>query len=152
MQRLSVKDIEGLIAFYAPFDLEAGHIDGAVELAAKDGELTGYVKAGVHQLSVFSWRKDVVEDGDNPLQILFEAASDLVAEVLENDKSKLVATRVPIQGTIDNTETSVFSAVVAVLQNAFLQTFDMEIEDIVSFEQVAESEEKGKENKTTVNQ
>jgi len=140
MQKLSVKNIEGLIAFYTPFDMESGHIDGAIELLAKNGELSGYFKAGIHQLSVFSWRQDVVEDGDNPFQVLFEAAADLVGEVLENEDSKLIATRIPIQGTMDNTETSTLAAIGAVLQNAFLQTLDMEIENIVSFEQIAEDQ------------
>lgn len=133
MQKLPVKEIDTLLEFYAPFDLEAGVIDGALELVANQGKLNGYIKAGIYDLSVFSWHQDVLEDKDNPFQLVFEALTDLVSEVLENDKSELVATRIPISGTLDNTNMSTVAAIVATLRNAFIRAFEMNIEDSVEF-------------------
>ncbi len=43
----------------------------------------------------------------------------MLSAILENDESQLVAARIPIEGTLDNTDISTFQAVVSVLKNAF---------------------------------
>lgn len=119
---------------YTPFDIEAGGIDGAMELVAKDNNLNGYVKAGVQNLSVFSWREDIEKDDDGIFTAIFEGSVDLLGSILENDESKLVAARIPIEGQLDNTDVSTFQAVISVLKNAFFDAFKMKVDNVISFE------------------
>jgi hypothetical protein len=139
VQRFSVKQIQTVFNVYTPFDIEAGGIDGAMELAAKSNEVNGYAKAGVYDLSIFSWREDVEKDDDGLFTIIFEGGADLLSAILENDESQLVAARIPIEGTLDNTDISTFQAVVSVLKNAFFDATKMQVDDIVSYESVATS-------------
>ncbi|WP_334061443.1 DUF748 domain-containing protein [Alteromonas genovensis] len=139
VQRFSVKQIQTVFNVYTPFDIEAGGIDGAMELAAKRNEVSGYAKAGVYDLSIFSWREDVEKDDDGLFTIIFEGGADLLSAILENDESQLVAARIPIEGTLDNTDISTFQAVVSVLKNAFFDATKMQVDDIVSYESVATS-------------
>jgi len=139
IQRFSVKQIQTVFNVYTPFDIEAGGIDGAMELAAKSNEVNGYAKAGVYDLSIFSWREDVEKDDDGLFTIIFEGGADLLSAILENDESQLVAARIPIEGTLDNTDISTFQAVVSVLKNAFFDATKMKVDDIVSYESVATS-------------
>ncbi|BBW93770.1 DUF748 domain-containing protein [Pseudoalteromonas sp. PS1M3] len=136
VQRFSVKHLETVFKVYTPFDIEAGGIDGAMEVAAKDNVLNGYAKAGVYDLSVFSWREDIEKDDDGLFTAIFEGSIDILSELLENDESELVAARIPIDGTLYNTDISTFQAVVSVLKNAFLEAFKMEVDDVISFETV----------------
>lgn len=139
VQRFSVKQIQTVFNVYTPFDIEAGGIDGAMELAAKSNEVNGYAKAVVYNLSIFSWREDVEKDDDGLFTIVFEGGADLLSAILENDESQLVAARIPIEGTLDNTDISTFQAVVSVLKNAFFDATKMQVDDIVSYESVATS-------------
>lgn len=134
VQRFSVKNLETVFKVYTPFDIEAGGIDGAMELAANNNNLNGYVKAGVHDLSVFSWREDIEKDDDGLFTAIFEGSIDLLSSLLENDESKLVAARVPIDGQLDNADVSTFEAVVSVLKNAFFEAFKMKVDNVISFE------------------
>jgi len=134
VQRFSVKNLETVFKVYTPFDIEAGGIDGAMELAANNNNLNGYVKAGVHNLSVFSWREDIEKDDDGLFTAIFEGSIDLLSSLLENDDSKLVAARIPIEGQLDNADVSTFQAVVSVLKNAFFEAFKMKVDNVISFE------------------
>lgn len=136
LQRFSVKYIESVFQFYTPFDIEAGSIDGAMELVAADNNLSGYVKAGVYNLSIFSWREDIEKDDDGLFTFIFEGTSELLSEFLENDESELVAARIPIEGKLDNTDVSTFAAVVSVLENAFFEAFKMKVDNVISFESI----------------
>ena len=141
LQKFSVNSIDTLLQVYTPFDVEAGRIDGAIELACNDNKLDGYVKAGVYDLSIFSWRADVEKDGDSFFTLLFEGTADLISQFLENDQSDLLAARIPISGKLDNTEISTFSAVMSVMQNAFFDAFEMKVDNIISFEDTNEQED-----------
>ncbi|MEM5546354.1 DUF748 domain-containing protein [Pseudoalteromonas fuliginea] len=140
VQRFSVKNLDTVFKVYTPFDIEAGGIDGAMELVAKDNNLNGYVKAGVQNLSVFSWREDIEKDDDGIFTAIFEGSVDLLGSILENDESKLVAARIPIEGQLDNTDVSTFQAVISVLKNAFFDAFSMKVDNVVSFENSSNSE------------
>jgi len=105
-----------------------------MELVAKDNNLNGYVKAGVQNLSVFSWREDIEKDDDGIFTAIFEGSVDLLGSILENDESKLVAARIPIEGQLDNTDVSTFQAVISVLKNAFFDAFKMKVDNVISFE------------------
>ncbi|WP_165741428.1 DUF748 domain-containing protein [Pseudoalteromonas sp. Z1A6] len=134
VQRFSVKNLDTVFKVYTPFDIEAGGIDGAMELVAKDNNLNGYVKAGVQNLSVFSWREDIEKDDDGIFTAIFEGSVDLLSSILENDESKLVAARIPIEGQLDNADVSTFQAVISVLKNAFFDAFKMKVDNVISFE------------------
>lgn len=135
MQRLPVKQIDHLIRFYTPFDFEAGEVDFAMELAAKQGQVQGYVELGVYHLEVFDWQEDVVKDGDNPFEWLFEGLVGGLSEILENDKKDLLATRIPLEGQIDDIDTPLLPAIVAILKNGFVKAFDLKVDKIISFDE-----------------
>ena len=132
MQRLPMMHIDHLISFYSPFDVEAGQLDFAMEFAAKQGVVSGYVKAGVYDLSVFDWQEDVVQDGDNPFQWLFEAVTGGIAELFEGGNKDLVATRIPLEGNIDDIETPLWPAIGAIIRNAFIKSLDIKVDETVT--------------------
>ncbi|WP_339721108.1 DUF748 domain-containing protein [uncultured Paraglaciecola sp.] len=132
MAKLPVSYIDSLMKFYAPFDFEAGQIDLACELKSIEGKVTGYVQAGIYELDVFSWHEDVVEDGDNPIRLMLDIVGGALATLFENDNKKLLATRVPISGVLDNPNVSTFDALLGILRNAFVEAYSLKVENSIS--------------------
>lgn len=131
MDKINVSYLDALIKFYSPVDFEAGHIDLASELKAEKGAITGYFKVGIYELEVFSWQEDAIEDDDNPIELLGEAAGGMVAEIFENDDEQLIATRIPISGDLNNPDISAWEAFKGIVKNAFVQAYDLKLEDSV---------------------
>jgi len=131
MAKLPVSYIDAIVKYYAPFDFEAGEIDMASELTSVDGQVSGYVKAGIYQLDIFSWHEDVVEDGDNPVLLFIDMIGGALASLFENDKKDLVATRLPITGSLDDPSVSIIDALFGLLKNAFIEAYDLKVEDSV---------------------
>lgn len=130
---IQAKHLDALIKIYTPFDVEAGSFMAATELKADMGELTGYLKVGADELDVFSWKQDIEIDGDNPFEALADALIGGIANILSNRETDLVATKIPIEGSLNNPETSVIESFLSLLNNAFIDAIDIEVDEILSF-------------------
>ena len=78
------------------------------------------------------WQEDVVQDGDNPFQWLFEAVTGGIAELFEGGNKDLVATRIPLEGNIDDIETPLWPAIGAIIRNAFIKSLDIKVDETVT--------------------
>ncbi|MEY4640170.1 MAG: hypothetical protein RLZZ227_164 [Pseudomonadota bacterium] len=130
--QLPIMQLDNFINEYAPFDVEAGSVDVASELAARDGLLQGYVKPIIYNLEVFKWSEDIGEDNDNPLVALWEGLVDVVAELLENQPRDQIASYIPLQGDINAPDTNLFVAVAGIFKNAFVEAYQANIENTVA--------------------
>jgi len=145
MQKLPIEHVSALIDFYAPLDVEDGTIDAALEIVAKNGEVNGYVKAGIYDTQVFTWQGDIVKDDDGLLTGIFEGLVDVFASIFESDKKNQIAVNVPITGTIDNTEVSTFDAISSLFYNAFVNAYEITIDDSYAADEPI-PEERGSES------
>lgn len=136
MQRLPLKRLDDFIKAYSPIDIEAGSLDLALELAAKQGNIRGYIKPGIYDIDVFDWREDVIEDNDNPFQLLFEGLAGGLSALLKNDKRDLLATKVELEGDIESPDAPIGPILLGILKNGFINAYEMDVEDSVSFDQV----------------
>ncbi|MGJ8689231.1 MAG: DUF748 domain-containing protein [Gammaproteobacteria bacterium] len=123
MLGLPLMKIDSLIATYAPFDVEGGDLDLVFELEAKDGALEGYFKPLIHNLDVFQWSEDILEDGDNPFLALWESLVGLTGEIFENQPEDQVATVIPVEGRIDSFDVGLLATIGNVLENAFIRAY-----------------------------
>lgn len=133
LMNLPVTRLNDFARAYANLDMEGGTLDVAMELAAVENQLEGYVKPVIHNLEVFEWEEDVAQS-DNPLQGLWEGLVATVSELLENQPEDQVATNVPISGSLENVETGVWPAIGNVLRNAFVEAFEASLEGSVELD------------------
>jgi len=131
-KNVALADFENLLNHYAPFDLEAGSLDLALELASDNGELSGYIKPVLHDIQVFSWKGDVEQDNDGLLGSLAELFAAGLAELFENQPADQFATEIPVNGTLENPETGTLAAVFGILSNAFVEALQAEIDHSIS--------------------
>lgn len=131
MAKLPLIYVDAPIKFYAPFDIEAGEVDLALEMKVEEGNVDGYLKLGVYNLEVFSWHEDVKQDNDGPIQIFIDAVSGFFSSLFENDNKDLIATKIPLSGTLNDPEISAFDAFIGILRNAFIEAYQLNVEDSV---------------------
>jgi hypothetical protein len=130
--QLPIMQLDNFITEYAPFDVEAGSVDVASELAAREGELQGYVKPIIYNLEVFKWSEDIVEDKDNPIVALWEGLVGIFAELLENQPRDQIASYIPLQGDLSAPDTNMFVAIAGIFKNAFVEAYQANIENTVA--------------------
>ncbi|MGN6480984.1 hypothetical protein [Luteibacter sp.] len=119
-----------LVRAYSGLDFAGGEGDFVMELQAKDRKLNGYAKPLFHDLKIFSWKQDVVQEKKNPLKLAYEAVAEGVTKVFKNQSKDQFATRVPISGTIDSRNMSVGQAIVGILHNAFVEAYKPNLEHL----------------------
>jgi hypothetical protein len=124
---VKLTSLNNFIEAKGKIDVEKGTLDMYSELEAKDGHLDGYVKPFIKGVKVLDWKKDVKKKG-GILQAAKEAVVGLFVKVVENPKTKKIATKVPISGNLNNPKTSGWETFVGVLKNAFIKAFTQGID------------------------
>lgn len=123
---------------YANFDVEKGSMSLYCEVAASDGEFTGYVKPLMSDLKVVEITH---EEGSLP-QIAWEAFLGGVVEVFSNQPKDQFATKVELNGRFSKPDVDVVNAIFAVLRNAFIEALKPSLDNDVTIATVHEKNEK----------
>lgn len=140
-ENVGLVNFKNVLDTYAPFDLEAGTLTLAAEIASDDGNVKGYVKPILHNVEVFSWKGDIERDDDGFFQGSVEAISALITELFENQSKDQIATRIPITGDLSSPEMQSWEAFKAILKNAFVQAFKGDIEKSIELNQLNKTED-----------
>lgn len=115
---------------YAGFDVEAGSIALFSEVRAEEGRFDGYLKPFVQDLDVLRIEEEA--DEQNVFQSAWEALVGATAEVLQNQPTERLATRIPLRGTVKNPETEFWPVFANVFRHAFVEAFSPRLEQSVS--------------------
>jgi hypothetical protein len=118
--------INSFIKAYGKFDVERGSLDMYSELELTNGKFNGYVKPFFKNIKVLNWKKDKKEGGI--LSAAKEAVIGLFVKVVENPKTKKIATKIPIKGNVNDPKTSGWATFLGILKNAFIKAFNQGIE------------------------
>jgi hypothetical protein len=125
VEDVDLPSINPLLRWQMGVDVERGTFEVVSELDAKDGAFEGYVKPFVEDLKMLK-----AEDLKKPAKAIKEAVVGAVAAVLKNKKTEAVATKVPVKGELEDPEIGVWSAVVSVLRNAFVEALRPSFEGV----------------------
>jgi len=112
----------------ASLEIESGKLFFYSEAVGKDGEVTGYVKPAVENLTV---RQD---SSDNIIERVYQSAVQGITNLLEDGEKDQVATRIEISGTLDNAEMHSLQAVFNLLRNAFFKAYSREIDHVLGLD------------------
>jgi hypothetical protein len=123
---------------YGNFDVEKGSMGLYCEVAAKDGEFSGYVKPLIADLKIVK----LSEEEGGPGQIAWEAFLGGVVEIFTNQPKDQFATKVPLDGKFSNPDVDLGTAIFSVLRNAFIQALKPSLDNDVSIGTVHGQQEK----------
>jgi hypothetical protein len=113
---------------YAKVDVNKGTFGLYTEVAAKDGQFTGYVKPLLKDVDILG--KEDRED--NVFKKLWEGIVGSVSEVFENQPQDQVATKIPFRGNVADPKANVWYAISEVLQNAFIRAIQPSIDNEIN--------------------
>lgn len=126
---------------YAKIDVNKGNFGMYTEVAAKEGKFLGYVKPIVKDLDVLGEE----DRDDNIFRKMWEALVGAAGQIFKNQPEDQVATKIPFEGDLNQPDADVWTTVVNVLQNAFIQAIQPSIDNEINIAQVgAEKEEEKK--------
>ncbi|UFH57426.1 DUF748 domain-containing protein [Spirosoma sp. KNUC1025] len=121
--------LNALARSYANLDFEQGTVSVYSEMAMLDKKLTGYLKPLTKGMKIFK-----INEHEN--RSVGKFFTELVAQagiaVLKNQKHDQVATRIPLEGTIDNIDTFLWPTIFGVLRNAYIEAFRSEFDNSIT--------------------
>jgi len=125
--RTDVKDVDlakldPLLRWQWNVDVKKGVFQMVSEVKAADGGFEGYVKPFIQDLKV--------SKSGGPLKKAKETVVDVAAKILENKKTKAIATKVPLEGRFDDPKTDIWTAAGTVLENAFIKALSPSFEKL----------------------
>lgn len=123
MHDLRLTTLNSLLRTYGKFDVEAGKFSVTTEISVHHGEVKGYLKPILKDVKITSLEK-IQKKGFSLWEVVLEGAKNL----FKNQSIDQVATRIPLSGDLTNAKTDIFTTLVMVLYNAFIQALTPELE------------------------
>ncbi len=124
-----LQTINSFTEAYANFDFEKGTFALALELAAKDGHIEGYLKP-IFDGIVIADLKDVVR---NPLKLAWESLVAGTTRLLRNQPKNRFATKIPIRGKFDAPRIAVLPTLGNLLKNEFIRAYQGNLDGSIDF-------------------
>ncbi|MGC1515876.1 MAG: DUF748 domain-containing protein, partial [Maribacter sp.] len=126
---------------YAGIDFDSGSFDLFGELAISDG----YLKASFKPIL-----KDakLIGKDDGFLDTLWEGFVGFFKFVLKNQKENTVATKIPIEGDLNNVNAKIWPTITRLFKNGWITAYKGVIDDDVSFEDASKGADSRNEKQT----
>jgi Domain of Unknown Function (DUF748) len=128
-----------LLEAYGKFNVKRGNFEVFAEIAGSEGNFDGYVKPFFEDLDVF----ELEEDAKNPIKLAWQAIVAGAVKIFKNHSEDTVATKIPVSGTFEKTEVEIWTTVVNVLRNAFVEAFKARVDESIN---LFERDDEGKRN------
>ncbi len=112
---------------YAGIDFEEGTFNLYSEVAIADGFLKGYFKPLLKDIKLLG--KD-----DGFLKTLWEGFVGLFKFILKNHKNNTLATRIPVEGDLNNLQSRPWPTIFNIFKNAWIEGFKNVLDGDIEFE------------------
>ncbi|MDO8954545.1 MAG: DUF748 domain-containing protein [Gammaproteobacteria bacterium] len=129
MENLQLNQLDDFLQHYTKLQAKTGTFNFYLEAAAKDNKITGYIKPYLMGVKL----KVPPEDQHNSLKKAYKSVVQTATKILKNNDTANVATKLDLSGDIDDPDASIWSTVVNLLQNAFLQALLPGIDHSIQF-------------------
>ena len=114
----------------AGFDFERGRFELYSEFAINKGYMKGYVKPMFHDIKI---PDSLGKPNSNILKRLWEGAITFLGFVLKNKPKDSFATKIPIEGDLNNPDIKIWTLITNIFVNAFIRPFQSKVDDDIQF-------------------
>ena len=128
-EQVNLPALNDFLKAYAGVDAETGTFFLYSEIVVKDGQLSGYVKPILTNVSLVDWGEGEKE----LLHKIWESIVGTVSELFENQPKDQLATKVPLEGDLNQPDTAIFPTIWNIFRNAFIQAFARNTDGTVKF-------------------
>jgi hypothetical protein len=133
---LQLVKINPLAREYANLDFEQGTMSVYSEMAMLDSKLNGYLKPLTKGMKIFKLNE---HEGRSVGKFFTELVAQAGTAVLKNQKHDQVATRIPLNGTVEDIKTAIWPTVFGVLRNAYIEAFKGEFDNNITLKDALSS-------------
>ncbi|GAB4030817.1 DUF748 domain-containing protein [Spirosoma jeollabukense] len=126
---LQLVKLNPLAREYANLDFERGTVSVYSEMAMLNSKLNGYIKPLTKGMKIFKINE---HEGRSVGKFFTELLAQGGTAILKNQKRDQVATRIPLNGTIENIETATWPTIFGVLRNAYIEAFRGEFDNNIT--------------------
>lgn len=128
----------------AGFDFERGQFELYIEAAISNGYLNGSVKPMFHNIKI----PDSFKEKSPVLKRVWEGIITFFGFVLKNKSKDSFATKIPVEGDLNNPRTDIWELIKNVFRNGFVEPFKNEVDNDIRFKDAKPGkQEKEKEKK-----
>ena len=131
LKTMKIEGANDFLLYFAKFDVQKGRLSLFSELAAAKGKIHGYIKPIVKNLKIAKPEKKF-----NPVKVVYEGVIAVTAKILTNPKKHTIATKINIDGDIENPNTHLFSIIGYLFRNAFIQALLPQIDHTVELQDI----------------
>lgn len=114
---------------YANIDFERGTVSVYSEMTMLDKKLNGYIKPLTKGMKIFKLNE---HEGRSVGKFFTELLAQAGTAVLKNQKRDQVATRIPLNGTVEDIETAVWPTIFGLIRNAYIEAFRGEFDNNIT--------------------
>lgn len=126
--------LNDLLRAYGKVDVNQGILHLYTEVAVSDNAFKGYIKPILKDLDFVG----TADRNDSLFQKMWESTVAVFVQLLENNRKDQIATKIPIEGRLDDPHVHVVAAIIGVLKNAFVKALTPSLEDIISVDSLWE--------------
>ncbi len=114
---------------YANVEIEQGLFNVHSEMTIDDGKITGYIKPLAHDVKIAM----VENQNTKPINLIWKSIVGFFVEVFSKQKKDQFATKVILQGDLNNPNTPMWPTVWNVFKSAFVQAFEINTNNTIKF-------------------
>lgn len=126
--------LNDLTKHYAGLDFNKGVYSVFSEIAIANGYLKGYIKPILKDVKLLG-KEDGFFNG------IWEGFVGFFKFVFKNQKKNTLATKVPLQGDLNNIETRIWPALLNILENAWIKSYKESTDNKIDFEDALQPNE-----------
>lgn len=119
---------------YGGIDFEKGTVNMYGEIAIADSYLKGYIKPLLEE-------GKLIGESDSFLSTLWEGFVGFFKFILKNKETNTLATKVPLEGNLDNVEAGVWPTVINIFKNGWIQAFQENVDQDIEFNDAIQDQE-----------
>ncbi len=138
---LETVDVTSLNAFtqeYAKIDFKKGEFNFFSEVAIADGYLKGYLKPLISDA-------ELIEPEEPFLSRVWEGFVGFFGFVLKNQRTDTLASKVPLEGDLNDPNTEIWPAIKAIFRNAWIEAFNRTVDNEIDYKDAFVKRKKKKE-------
>lgn len=129
LEQLRLTRLNDFFRAWGNFDVERGDASMYLELASSDKKFNGYLKPILKDIHVVSLEKD----DESLLNLVWQGLVATVVELFSNQRHDQFAAQIPLEGSAENPRPDSWSAILSILENAFIKGLEPKLEGTVSF-------------------
>ena len=141
LEDVNLVALNELLESYGKFNVKRGTFDVFAEIAGSEGQFDGYVKPFFENLDVL----ELEQDAKNPVKLFWQALVAGAVKIFKNHPEDQLATKIPVSGTFEKTDVAIWTTIVNVLRNAFVEAFRARVDESIDlFQRDEEAKKKEK--------